>query len=167
MPDLVSPLTFSASFPDERPGAEHVVNVARLLRGRCRLHKESVMSDLAPIPGVRPVRLYDKTKSIMDRAIAREQSLSCLLMTFIVTWLIFMLLPGTFLGVWNLIKISSREAVNSVSPAWIQAHGHAQLFGWVGTFVLGIGFYSIPKLRKLKPFALWEGWVCWDFGPSA
>jgi hypothetical protein len=96
----------------------------------------------------------------MDRAIAREQSLSRLLMTYIITGLIFMLLPGTFLGVWNLIKISSREAVNSVSPAWIQAHGHAQLFGWVGTFILGIGFYSIPKLRKLKPFALREGWLC-------
>lgn len=72
-----------------------------------------------------------------------------------------MLLPGTFLGVWNLIKISSREAAESVSPAWIQAHGHAQLFGWVGTFILGIGFYSIPKLRKLKPFALWSAWLAW------
>jgi hypothetical protein len=82
-------------------------------------------------------------------------------MTYIVTGLVFMLLPGTFLGVWNLIKISSREAAESISPAWIQAHGHAQLFGWVGTFILGIGFYSIPKLRKLKPFAIWEAWVCW------
>ncbi|HEX3104739.1 MAG TPA: NnrS family protein [Terriglobales bacterium] len=97
----------------------------------------------------------------MDRAIAREQSLSRLLMTYIVTGVIFMLLPGTFLGVWNLIKISSREAAESISPAWIQAHGHAQLFGWVGTFILGIGFYSIPKLRKLKPFALWQAWMCW------
>jgi len=97
----------------------------------------------------------------MDRAIAREQSLSRLLMTYIVTGVIFMLLPGTSLGVWNLIKISSREAAESISPAWIQAHGHAQLFGWVGTFILGIGFYSIPKLRKLKPFALWEAWMCW------
>jgi uncharacterized protein involved in response to NO len=97
----------------------------------------------------------------MDHAIAREQSLSRLLMTYIVTGVIFMLLPGTFLGVWNLIKISSREAAESISPAWIQAHGHAQLFGWVGTFILGIGFYSIPKLRKLKPFALWEAWMCW------
>jgi len=109
----------------------------------------------------RPVWLDDKTKSIMDRAIAREQSLSRLLMTYIITGLIFMLLPGTFLGVWNLIKISSREAAESISPAWIQAHGHAQLFGWVGTFILGIGFYSIPKLRKLRPFALWSAWLTW------
>ena len=109
----------------------------------------------------RPVWLDENTKSLMDRAIAREQSLSNLLMTYIVTGLIFMLLPGTFLGVWNLIKISSREAVASISPAWIQAHGHAQLFGWVGTFILGIGFYAIPKLRNLKSFGLWEGWLCW------
>jgi hypothetical protein len=82
-------------------------------------------------------------------------------MTYIITGLVFMLLPGTFLGVWNLIKISSREVAESISPAWIQAHGHAQLFGWVGTFILGIGFYSIPKLRKLKPFALWSAWLTW------
>jgi len=118
------------------------------------------MSDVQPVLGSKPVWLDEKTKSIMDRTIAREQSLSRLLMSYIVSGLIFMLLPGTFLGVWNLIKISSREAADSVSPAWIQAHGHAQLFGWVGTFILGIGFYSIPKLRKLKAFALWEGWLC-------
>ena len=119
------------------------------------------MSDASPLAGQRPVWLDDKTKSVMDRAIAREQSLSRMLMTYIVTGLVFMLLPGTFLGVWNLIKISNREAAESIAPAWIQAHGHAQLFGWVGTFILGIGFYSIPKLRKLKAFALWEGWLCW------
>jgi hypothetical protein len=105
--------------------------------------------------------LGEATKSVMDRTIAREKALSAMLMTYILTGLVFMLLPGTFLGVWNLITISSREAVESIAPAWIQAHGHAQLFGWVGTFILGIGFYSIPKLRKLTPFALWEGWLCW------
>ena len=119
------------------------------------------MFDGSQVADQRPVSLDDKTKSVMDRAIAREQSLSRLLMTYIVTGLVFMLLPGTFLGVWNLIKISNQEEADSIAPAWIQAHGHAQLFGWVGTFILGIGFYSIPKLRKLKPFALWEGWVCW------
>ena len=120
-----------------------------------------IETEMPSASSARPVWLDDKTKSIMDRAIAREQSLSHLLMTYIITGLVFMLLPGTFLGVWNLIKISSREAAESISPAWIQAHGHAQLFGWVGTFILGIGFYSIPKLRKLKPFALWSAWLTW------
>jgi hypothetical protein len=119
------------------------------------------MSHVSPIGSQEPVWLDANTKYLMDRAIAREQSLSRLLMTYIVTALVFMLLPGTFLGVSNLIKISGREAAESISPAWIQAHGHAQLFGWVGTFILGIGFYAIPKLRRLKPFALREAWICW------
>ncbi len=94
---------------------------------------------------------------------AREKSLSRLLILYITTGLAFMLLPGTFLGVWNLLAISSHRAANSVSAGWIQAHGHAQIFGWIGTFILGIGFYSIPKLRRLHPFALWAAWMCWAF----
>lgn len=31
--------------------------------------------------------------------------------------------------------------------ALVQAHGQAQLFGWVGLFVLGMGLYFLPRLR--------------------
>jgi hypothetical protein len=92
---------------------------------------------------------------------AREKRLSRLLILYIATGLAFMLLPGTFLGVWNLLAISSHRAASSVSAGWVQAHGHAQIFGWIGTFILGIGFYSIPKLRRANPFALWAAWTCW------
>lgn len=108
-----------------------------------------------------PSYLDQDTQSLMQRAIARERALSRMLMTYIMTGIVFMLLPGTFLGVWNLISISRLQAAEAIAPGWIQAHGHAQIFGWVATFILGIGFYSIPKLRKLKPFAMWRAWVCW------
>lgn len=98
---------------------------------------------------------------------ARENGLSRLLMVYIGTGLMFMLFPGTFLGVWNLMAISSHHAAGSVSPAWVQAHGHAQIFGWIGTFIMGIGYYSIPKLRRLPWFALaaaWTSWILWTAG---
>ena len=98
---------------------------------------------------------------IMDIARAREASLSRLLMAFISSGVVFMLLPGTFLGVWNLLQISGRESVASISPAWIQAHGHAQVFGWIGSFILGIGYYSIPKLRGARKPAFGGAWACW------
>ena len=104
---------------------------------------------------------------IMEIARAREASLSRLLMAYISSGLVFMLLPGTFLGVWNLLQISGRESAGSISPAWLQAHGHAQVFGWIGSFILGIGFYSIPKLRgATKPAfgAAWACWVMWTIG---
>lgn len=105
-------------------------------------------------------REKETPEEIFERTRAREGQLSRLLVFFIGGGLLFMLLPGTFLGVWNLISISGRRAAESISPEWIQAHGHAQILGWIGSFILGIGFYSIPKLRGgLKPFALWSAWL--------
>lgn len=96
----------------------------------------------------------------------RESKLSRLLTLYISTGLVFMLLPGTFLGVWNLLSISSHRNLSAVSSAWIQAHGHAQIFGWIGTFILGIGFYSIPKLRRIDPPAFSAGWIAWALWTS-
>lgn len=75
------------------------------------------------------VRVTPRTPSgpspaeVMLAARIREASSSRLLMAYVSSGLIFMLLPGTFLGVWNLLQISGRESVASVSPSWIQAHG--------------------------------------------
>ena len=91
---------------------------------------------------------------------AREESAQRLMKAYALAGLFFMLLPGTFLGVWNLISISGRHGA-AVSPAWIQAHGHAQIFGWIGTFILGIGFYSIPKMTGGKLQSVWRGWAAW------
>lgn len=105
-------------------------------------------------------RESETPEQVFARTSAREVQLSRLLIFFISGGLLFMLLPGTFLGVWNLVSISGRRAAEGISPAWIQAHGHAQVLGWIGSFILGIGFYSIPKLRGgLKPFGLWSAWL--------
>lgn len=84
-----------------------------------------------------------------------ERRLARLLAAFIGAGLVFLVLPGTVLGVWNLLRISSRQAV---PPVWIQAHGHAQLFGWVGTFIIGIALYTVPKFRGAMPRSLAVGW---------
>src|SRR5215471_1813750 len=99
-------------------------------------------------------------RQIFEITAEREIQLSRLLVIYISTGLVFMLVPGTFLGVWNLLAISSHRAADSVSATWIQAHGHAQIFGWIGTFILGIGFYTIPKLRGgARPYALSMAWL--------
>jgi uncharacterized protein involved in response to NO len=94
-------------------------------------------------------------------AIERERGAQRLVTAFVFTGLGFMLLPGTFLGVWNLISITRSRSLEALSSAWIQAHGHAQIFGWVGTFILGIGLYALQKMQHSAPFPLSRGWVCW------
>lgn len=93
--------------------------------------------------------------------IRAERQSQALIEAFLVTGLLFMLLPGTFLGVWNLIGISRRQALNALSPAWLQAHGQAQVFGWVGSFILGIGFYSLTKMQSTRTFPAGKGWTAW------
>jgi uncharacterized protein involved in response to NO len=80
---------------------------------------------------------------------------------WIVTGLLFLLIPGTFLGAWNLIAVANRHTAGELSPAWIQAHGHAQIFGWIGSFILGIGFYSLSKMGGVSRFPVWRAWVSW------
>ncbi len=90
-----------------------------------------------------------------------ERRLARLLAAFIVTGLFFMVLPGTVLGVWNLVGITSQQAMAAVPTAWIQAHGHAQFFGWVGTFIIGISLYTLPKFRGSACRSLPLGWAMW------
>ena len=90
-----------------------------------------------------------------------EVSLQQLVTVYVATGLFFLLLPGTFLGVWNLVSISGKHSLANLSPSWIQAHGHAQIFGWIGTFIVGIGYYSLSKMGGVRRFAAWRGWASW------
>ncbi len=92
---------------------------------------------------------------------ARETALQRAATAWVATGLTFLVLPGTFLGVWNLLAISGAQSAGRVPAAWIQAHGHAQIFGWIGSFILGIGFYSLSKMAKLGPPAAGRAWVSW------
>jgi hypothetical protein len=90
-----------------------------------------------------------------------ESALQRVVKAWIVTGLAFLLAPGTFLGVWNLLEISGQRSAAQISPAWIQAHGHAQIFGWIGTFILGIGFYSLSKMADVARFPVRRAWIAW------
>jgi len=124
------------------------------------LHSRADREESTSRSSLSPEQIFEMTR-------ARETALSRLLMAFITSGLVFMLLPGTLFGVWNLFQISGRGSVGLISPAWLQAHGHAQVFGWIGSFLLGIGFYSIPKLRDKAAriiAAAWVAWALWTMG---
>ena len=97
--------------------------------------------------------------------IARERRKSLMLRAWILTGLFFMALPGTLLGFSNLMAISAHHGLGTLPAAWMEGHGHAQVFGWIGSFILGIGFYSQPAHGRsvvrlpLSSFVLWESGV--------
>ncbi|MCC7007965.1 MAG: NnrS family protein [Acidobacteria bacterium] len=94
-------------------------------------------------------------------ALARETAQARLLVAYVAVGVFFMLLPGTLFGVISLLQVSARQSVSLVSAAQLQAHGHAQIFGWVGTFILGIGLYSVPRVRDGLRTVIHLGWTAW------
>ena len=109
--------------------------------------------------------LSEGNANLAQEIAAREHQKSLMLRAWILSGLFFMALPGTLLGFSNLMAISTHHGLGALPPAWIQGHGHAQVFGWIGSFILGIGFYSQPSrggsvLRiPLACFILWVSGV--------
>src|SRR3974390_3376459 len=98
-------------------------------------------------------------------AIAGERQKSLMLRAWILSGLFFMALPGTLLGFSNLMAISAHHGLSTLPAAWMEGHGHAQMFGWIGSFILGIGFFSQPSRGRvaiglpLVCFGLWTSGV--------
>ena len=96
---------------------------------------------------------------------ARERKKSWMLRAWISAGIFFMALPGTVLGFSNLLAISAHRGAANLPPAWMEGHGHAQVFGWIGSFILGIGFYSQPARGRsalripISCFVLWTSGV--------
>jgi uncharacterized protein involved in response to NO len=50
-------------------------------------------------------------------------------------------------------------------PSMVQAHGHAQLIGWAGLFVIGTSLHFIPRLSSVPlPHQRWIGVILWLVG---
>jgi hypothetical protein len=96
---------------------------------------------------------------------SRERQKGLMPRAWILSGLFFMALPGTLLGFSNLMAISTNHGLGGLPAAWMEGHGHAQMFGWIGSFFLGIGFYSQPARARsairipLTAFVFWTSGV--------
>jgi hypothetical protein len=96
--------------------------------------------------------------------VSRERQKSLMLRTWILSGLFFMVLPGTLLGFSNLMAISTSHGASPLPAAWMQGHGHAQVFGWIGSFILGIGFYSQPNKARSGAWLPRLCFILWTLG---
>jgi uncharacterized protein involved in response to NO len=69
---------------------------------------------------------------------------------FAKTAIILTLTVGVTFGTLILSYIALKSNFNSIYYALIQAHGHAQLSGWVGLFIMGFALYIIPRVKNTE-----------------
>jgi uncharacterized protein involved in response to NO len=79
---------------------------------------------------------------------------------FIFAALAVALTAGFGLGVVNLTRIVSAESYYAISGVLKQIHGHAQLFGWVGLFIMGVAFHAVPRMKMQPLNPAWAPGLC-------
>ncbi|MEK7699706.1 MAG: DUF1858 domain-containing protein, partial [Planctomycetota bacterium] len=69
---------------------------------------------------------------------------------FVKTAIVLTLTVGVTFGAIVLSYIAIKLNFNSVYYALIQAHGHAQIYGWVGLCIMGFALYIIPRVKNTE-----------------
>lgn len=54
---------------------------------------------------------------------------------------------GAAWGAYLLLQIAFSDSLAAASVHEINAHGHAQIFGWVGLFVMGFAYQAFPRFK--------------------
>lgn len=67
---------------------------------------------------------------------------------FAKTGVIVTLTAGVTFGAVILSYMAVKLNFDSIYYALIQAHGHAQLYGWVGLFIMGFALYIVPRVKN-------------------
>lgn len=62
--------------------------------------------------------------------------------------IVVVLTVGAAWGAWILWKIGFAHSFTGVSIHEINAHGHAQIFGWVGLFIMGFAYQAFPRFWR-------------------
>ncbi|MBI4595735.1 MAG: hypothetical protein HY730_05075 [Candidatus Tectomicrobia bacterium] len=55
---------------------------------------------------------------------------------------------GALWGAFLLVSIAVKRSFTSISIHDINAHGHAQVMGWVGLFIMGFAYQAFPRFKQ-------------------
>jgi len=67
--------------------------------------------------------------------------------------IVVILTAGAVWGAVLLLRIAFTGSFTALSIHEINAHGHAQIFGWVGLFVMGFAYQAFPRMKHTS---LWR-----------
>lgn len=88
-----------------------------------------------------------------NQAGASEQLADTIYRRFFKGGIVVVLSAGAVWGAWLLLRIAMAGDFTAASIHEINAHGHAQIFGWVGLFVMGFAYQAFPRMKHTN---LWR-----------
>ncbi len=74
---------------------------------------------------------------------------------FVFAALAVALIAGFGLGLVNLLRICFAQNYAAVAGTLKQLHGHMQIFGFAGLFIMGVAYHAIPRMKTQPLRPLW------------
>lgn len=78
---------------------------------------------------------------------ALDQLADSIYRRFFKAGVVVILTAGAAWGALLLLRIGASHSFTAISIHDINAHGHAQIFGWVGLFVMGFAYQAFPRMK--------------------
>lgn len=72
---------------------------------------------------------------------------------FIKTAIVIALTTGCVYGAFMLFYMGIQHSLYAVSKVLIETHGHTQIFGWCGLFIMGISYFILPRFYAIKLYS--------------
>jgi len=69
---------------------------------------------------------------------------------FFLAGLVVILTVGAAWGAMILLRIGMQGSYTSVGALEVNAHGHAQIMGWVGLFIMGFAYQAFPRMWHVQ-----------------
>lgn len=88
-----------------------------------------------------------ETRTIQGRMNSSALKAAAMHQPFFKAGIVVALTAGAVWGAWLLLRIAMARDFTAVGLHEVNAHGHAQIFGWVGLFVMGFAYRVVPHFR--------------------
>ena len=72
---------------------------------------------------------------------------------FIKTAIIIALSTGCVYGALILFYMGIQHSLYAVPKVLIETHGHTQIFGWVGLFIMGVSYFILPRFYAVRIYS--------------
>lgn len=84
---------------------------------------------------------------VLNQAPVESQPEDAIYRPFFKAGIAVVLSAGALWGAWLLLKIAWSGNFAAANVHEVNAHGHAQIFGWVGLFVMGFAYQAFPRFK--------------------
>src|SRR5262245_36687883 len=108
--------------------------------------------------GVEANKFFEELQEAIDKPVAAPVPMAAspadtIYRRFFTAGIAVTLTAGAVWGALLLITIGLKGSFTAISIFDINAHGHAQIFGWVGLFVMGFAYQAFPRFKHTS---LWN-----------